>query len=117
MQGIPCFWPHKNASQVQFGAYLVYNGGGEAAMFNNVISQFLPAGIATTYATGGDSGSPQFTAVGTNVVLVTTGHTVTQNYDYISGPLWSDPTVFASLVSLGLTNGMTFVNLSGYTSY
>ncbi len=121
---IIAFWPHKNDAKVELEASVFgyqANLCNEISVYSNSVTMCSPFGRTGGYATSGDSSSPNFIAIGNTTILFSSNQSIHSgyqtNFEFNTGPLWSDGNVVAGLVANGLTNGMHFVDLSGYTTY
>jgi hypothetical protein len=108
---MPAFWLHKNTGHIDY-AWVVYlddyNWYGYGTWMGLVHSSDWPSGSA---ATGGDSGSPAFLSWSNNPILAFATTLTPDAWGLFVGGLinWN------SLAGLGLTNGMRFLDLSGYS--
>jgi hypothetical protein len=110
--GMPCFWPHKNSSKIE---YLVLSA------FNMPLSEYLNTELCLpdatnrqggTMGTSGDSGSPVFTSVGNELVLL---YATTASYP--SGCGVSDTLFIAFLTNTIPAEQLKILDLSNYRVY
>jgi hypothetical protein len=111
LAGMPAFWLHKNPSHIDYApVYFVtdanfFGYGTWMDLLQNGYGQF-----AGTSGTGGDSASPAFMSISNNPILLF----ATSLSSDSAGLFVSGMTNWHSLVTLGLTNGMRILDLSGY---
>lgn len=105
--GLPVFWPHKNAGQIE-NATLTFNSSGDDVGIN------LTSGLkcSGSFPTGGDSNSPVFAALAMQpILLYVMSHGITTGSGTFFG---SSNCITAYLNTVGSTADLTVPNYNSY---
>jgi hypothetical protein len=111
LMGMPMFWLHRNSSHIDYAPVAEiadadwYGYGTWIDLLHDGYGMY-----SGTPASGGDSGSPAFMSLSNNPVLVF----ATSLTPDAAGLFVSGDTNWDSLATLGLTNGMNILDISGY---
>lgn len=109
--GLPAFWLHKNASQIEYAPIDVYDEEGQEFVYVQH-NGYGPFGNGS-YATSGDSGSPAFMIWNNSPVLL-----FATTWPGDAGGLFvSGPNNWAAILNSVGTNGFNVLNLSGYQCF